>query len=238
MIRTNFNLDYAGYYDRLKRWKERNLQFDDSHLDESFSALYASLYMNDQIELLLMEAKDAMARAGLFRQQAKRLYNLAWKEMKHYTRRIQERINVPIDRFADMMQSMEDQLRPHLQRIYYAVSQSLLSQGVEGERNTVLSKLALVQILCAANHAAVDKFREETRRLVGIESPHLDYLYMARLRKPVLELEAQLEPQIAAFDLTTDGRILQAFNLFASKLLDRQVFRKTLLDTAAEQLTT
>lgn len=232
MIRANFNLDYAGYYDRLKRWKERNLQFDDSHLDESFFALYASLYMNDQIELLLMEAKDAITRAGLFRHTVKYLYNLAWKEMKHYNRRIQERINVPIDRFADMMQSMEDQLRPHLQNLYYAVSQCLLSQGVEGERNTALSKLALVQMLCASNHAAVDKFREETRRLVGIESPHLDYLYMARLRKPVVDLQEEIMPQSAAVDLTADGRILDAFNVFARKMLDRRVFRQVLQEAA------
>lgn len=238
MIRTNFNLDYAGFYDRLKHWKERNLMFDDSGLDESFLVFYASLYMNDQIELLLMEAKDALARAGLFRQRVKYLYNLALKEMKSYDRRLTGRINTTIDRFADMMQSMEDQLRPHLRNVYYAISQAMLRQGVEGERNNALSRLALVQMLCASNRAAVDKFREETRRMFGVESSHLDYLYMERLRKPVADLQEAIEPASKQYDLTADGRIIQAFNVFVRKMLDRKMFSRTLLETAEEQLTT
>lgn len=220
------SLDYVGYYEKLRKWKEKHLTFEEGPLDESLTVKYAALWMNDQIYNLLMEVKERMEKSGIYERMPKRLFNVAWKEMTRYNTLLKGRISIDLYRFAEITQNMEDRLKPDLDRLFFAVSQELLNGGIEGDRNWIIGKLVVVGMLCASTKAVVDSFKRETVRLFGVSSGALDFLYMERLNKAVLKLESEILRNGEGLDFTGNSRIIEAFNVLVIKLLDKEMFKE------------
>ena len=101
--------------------------------------------------------------------------------------------------------------------------------GATGELNSLLSKIVVVGMLSAANKVIVEHFREETARLVGVPSPHLDFLYMERLKDDMSRLDAALFPTLQGIDLTESGEVMKAFNGMVRKMTSKKEFKKAIV---------
>ena len=151
LLNRSLRLDYAGYYDRLNGWKRKNIEFREGELDESLLYKYCGLWMNDQIYRLLMEIEKHLTDSGLYRREAKHHFLEAKKEMRRYNALLPSRHNLTDERFAEVMQNMEDLLKPSLDILCFSVSQQLLHHDLTGELNSLLSKIVVVGMLSAAN---------------------------------------------------------------------------------------
>lgn len=227
-LNRSLQLDYAGYHERMNQWKKRHIEFHEGELDESLTVKYAALWMNDQVYALLMEVKELMVSTGLYRHSAKHIYNKAWKEMERYNSLLRDRLAIDIYRFAGITQEMEDILKPHLDRLVLAISGETLSHGIGGDMGTLLAKTVAINMLCASNKAAVDVFRRETRELFGVFSDALDYLYMGGLNRHVRDLEVEIAPGLDDVSLTDSGKVMEAFNVFVRRLLDKGMFKEAI----------
>ena len=228
LLNRSLRLDYAGYYDRLNGWKRKNIEFREGELDESLLYKYCGLWMNDQIYRLLMEIEKHLTDSGLYRREAKHHFLEAKKEMRRYNALLPSRHNLSDERFAEVMQNMEDLLKPSLDILCFSVSQQLLHHDLTGELNSLLSKIVVVGMLSAANKVIVEHFRKETARLVGVPSPHLDFLYMERLKDDMSRLDAALFPTLQGIDLTESGEVMKAFNGMVRKMTSKGEFRKAI----------
>ena len=228
LLNRSLRLDYAGYYDRLNGWKRKNIEFREGELNESLLYKYCGLWMNDQIYRLLMEIEKHLTDSGLYRREAKHHFLEAKKEMRRYNALLPSRHNLTDERFAEVMQNMEDQLIPSLNVLYYAISQELLDRNLCGERNALLSKIVVVGMLSAANKVIVEHFRKETARLVGVPSPHLDFLYMERLKDDMSRLDTALFPALQGIDLTESGEVMKAFNGMVRKMTSKKEFGRAI----------
>ena len=227
-LNRSLRLDYAGYHERMNQWKRKHIEFHEGELDESLTVKYAALWMNDQVYALLMEVKELMVATGLYRHSAKHIYNKAWKEMERYNSLLRDRIAIDICRFAGITQDMEDMMKPHLDRLVIAISGETLSHGIGGDMGTLLAKTVAINMLCASNKAAVDVFRRETRELFGVSSDALDYLYMECLSQLTRKLEVEIAPGLDDVSLTDSGKVMEAFNVFVRRLIDKETFGKVL----------
>ena len=75
----------------------------------------------------------------------------------------------------------------------------------------------------------VEHFRKETTRLVGVPSPHLDFLYMERLKDDMSRLDAALFPTLQGIDLTESGEVMKAFNTMVRKMTSKREFKKAIV---------
>ena len=89
------------------------------------SLTYIVLFVNDQVYNFEMQLSDHIKGCGLYRQKVKMLINSMDRQMAAYNRQICRIAGVNAEAMALITQSMEDDIKPHIDRYGFTVSQAL-----------------------------------------------------------------------------------------------------------------
>ena len=89
------------------------------------SLTYIVLFVNDQVYNFEMQLSDHIKGCGLYRQKVKMLINNMDRQMAAYNRQICRIAGVIEDAKALNTQSMEDDIKPQIDRYGFTVSQAL-----------------------------------------------------------------------------------------------------------------
>ena len=100
---------------------------------------YISLFINDQIYGYYADMSEVMNKSGLNRHMAKKLFRDMGREIRSYNSMINSAMGDASDFFADSMITMEEDLKPSLERNRWQINQILTDKGVDAERNEIAS---------------------------------------------------------------------------------------------------
>lgn len=210
----------AGQLKRHKNWQEI-----DDETNSLVSALtYVILFMNDQVYNHILMLEEVLKPSKLYRQKTKNVFNIMNSEIKSYNNRICNIAGKQSDILASITQSMEDDIKPHIDKYYYAISQVFLDKGISGDVNRVASYACTVNMLCQVSSISIKDFGKRVCDLYGMENNPLTYLNMAKIEKLSSELSNLVTPKQIKVNLNEEPRIFTAFNCIINSMLNPEVF--------------
>lgn len=210
----------AGQMKRHKDWQE--IEDETNNLVSALT--YVVLFMNDQVYNHILILEDVLKSTKLYRQKTKYVFNIMDSDINSYNSRICNIAGMQSDILASITQSMEDDIKPHIDKYYYAISQVLLDKGVSGEVNRVASYACTVNMLCQVSSISIQDFGKRICDLYGIENNPLTYLNLARIEKLSSELSNLVTPKQIKVNLNEEPRVFAAFNCIINSMLNPKVF--------------
>lgn len=221
-MNKNRNLIAECYFagQRHKDWQE--IEAETNNLVSALT--YVILFMNDQVYNHILILEEVLKPTKLYRQKTKYVFNIMDSEIKSYNNRICNIAGIQPDILASITQSMEDDIKPHIDKYYYAISQLLLDKGVSGTANRVASYACTVNMLCQVSSISIKDFGKRICDLYGIENNPLTYLNLARIEKLSSELSNLVTPKQIKVNLNEEPRVFAAFNCIINSMLNPKVF--------------
>lgn len=234
MINQSFrprNLVAECYFAAERR--NRNLSWEqmDKMTEGMVSSFtYLVLFINDQIYAADMEINEVLPNdPELYRGSARKTYARLHKSIDNFVTVNNSYLGKEGSyATADVLASVEDDMKPHINNLYYAVSQSLLEAGVEGNRNIVASKVAILNMLCQLSRILILEFDRRLRSRFGEGRNPLEVLSQDKHEYLSFNLMEDLVPKSVKVNLSKDDRIDRAFDVFNNKLLHGDFFNKAL----------
>lgn len=203
------------------------------------SFTYLVLFLNDQIYAADMELNEILPGD-------KDLYHGA-------VRKTYARLHKSVDSFqtvnnsylgkeasflmASVLSDVEEDMKPHIDKMYYAVSQILLDAGVSGNTNAIASKAAVMNMLCQVSRLMINEFGNRIWRLFGERDNRLQPLSQDKHEFLSYNLMEEVIPKAIKIDLNGDDRLERAFEAFNTKMLYGNYFSKA-IDNLEKELET
>lgn len=159
------------------------------------SLTYIVLFVNDQVYNFEMQLSDHIKGCGLYRQKVKMLINSMDRQMAAYNRQICRTAGVNAEAMALITQSMEDDIKPHIDRYGFTVSQALHNAGCHEDLNKALSICSTVDMLCQTSQITIRDFFTAISKYAPLAYNPLQYLTMDKMLHFARELTEVLTPQ-------------------------------------------
>lgn len=215
----------AGCYMVGRRKQINDWQEVDEETSGLVSALtYIILFVNDQVYNHVLMLGDVLKPSNLYRQKVKMTFNTIDKEIKAYNFRINDIAGVRSDILASITQSMEDDIKPHIDKYFYAVSNVLLRNGITGVKNQVASLASTINMLCQVSCLCVTDFGNRICTMYHRENNPLTYLKQDRIEKLSEELSNMMVDGVTKINLNDEPTISVAFKCIMSNMLSPKVF--------------
>lgn len=221
-MNKNRNLIAECYFagQRHKAWQE--IEDETNNLVSALT--YIILFMNDQVYNHILILEDVLKPSKLYRQKTKYVFNIMDSDIKSYNSRICNIAGIQSDILASITQSMEDDIKPHIDKYFYVMSQILLDKGISGDVNRVASYACTVNMLCQVSSISIKDFGKRICDLYGIENNPLTYLNLAKIEKLSSELSNLVTPKQIKVNLNEEPRVFAAFNCIINSMLNPKVF--------------
>lgn len=217
------NINYCGYVQAIADYRKEHIN-PLPGITKEHALLYSGLFINDQVYNHLLELKEELKAAGLFRFSAKREFQKAEYEVAKYNMTVIDIVNVSPNIFASVLQDMEDYFMKDIDILKYSISQIMLDHNISGTDNRMASLAMLINILCQSSRVLVKFYREDAYDIFGIYSANMDYLLLPATERYTAELAASISGRSDTPD--NSKRATEAFNVFVTKLLDPDRFGK------------
>lgn len=217
------NINYCGYVQAIADYRKEHIN-PLPGITKEHALLYSGLFINDQVYNHLLELKEELKSAGLFRFSAKREFQKAEHEVARYNMIAIDAVNVPPDVFASVLQDMEDCFLKDIDILKYSISQLMLDHDIGGVDNRIASLAMLINILCQSSKILVGFYRKDAYEIFGIHSDKMDYLLLPVTERYAAELAASISGNDDASG--NPQRATEAFNVFVAKLNDPERFGK------------
>lgn len=215
------NINYCGYVQAIADYRKEHIN-PLPGITKEHALLYSGLFINDQVYNHLLELKEELKAAGLFRFSAKREFQKAEHEVARYNMIAINAANVSPDVFASVLQDTEDCFLKDIDILKYSISQIMLDHDISGINNRIACLSMLINIFCQSSRVLVKFYREDAYEVFGIHSSKMDYLLLPVTERYTAELAASISG-----DGDTSGnteRATEAFNVFVTKLIDPERF--------------
>lgn len=131
------------------------------------SLTYMVLFVNDQVYNYTVSLMEAMRNSEHYRHNAKRTANAIEKEIDAYNTNIFRIAKANKEALAEITQSMEEDVQPHIDRYYYTISQILLDHGVSGMTNRIASLSSTINMLAQMSRITISDFGDRMRWIVS-----------------------------------------------------------------------
>lgn len=146
--------------------------------------------------------------------------------MKHYNTYVTSHLKVNVEALAVITQSMEDDVKPHIDIYRMAISQALLGAGVTGDLNHVIAMASTIDMLCQMSKITIRDFQDAVLRIAPITCNPLRWLSVDKAMHLARQLTGTLTPKDAYVNLNEIPMVETAFQAIANKLLSPEVFEK------------
>ena len=190
------------------------------------SLTYTVLFINDQVYNFEMQLSDHIKKCGFYRQKVMMLVNKMDRHLASYNRQICRTAGVNVEAMALIMQSMENDIKPHIDRYGFTVSQALHNVGCHGELNKAISICSTVDMLCQTSKITIRDFSTSISKYAPLACNPLEYLSMNKILHLVRELTNTLTPKDINLNLNELPEITTAFRAIANNMLKTEVFEK------------
>lgn len=133
------------------------------------SFTYLVLFLNDQIYAADMELNEILpSDKGLYRGSVRKTYARLHKSVDSFQTVNNSYLGKETSYLiASVLSDVEEEMKPHIDNMYYAVSQILLDAGVSGNTNAVASKAAVMNMLCQVSRLMIAEFGNRILRMFG-----------------------------------------------------------------------
>ena len=131
-----------------------------------------------------------------------------------------------VETLAVITQSMEDDIKPHIDKYGFAISQTLLNNGCSGELNHLISIASTIDMLCQTSKITIRDFYISMRKLVPIAVNPLAWLSIDKAMFYARMITDNLTPKDVSINLNDIPAISTAFQAIANKMLSPDVFEK------------
>lgn len=185
------------------------------------------LFLNDQVYNYSILTNEVMINSYLYKHKTKMLFNKLTAEVKRYTGSVFGVTKQHSEDFADITQSMEDDIKPCIEKYYFTISQLLLDKGVTGELNRICSYIMVINMLTRASRFFINEMGNVAKKLGSAHNP-VEYLNMDKINKLTDDLLDEILPKNMVIDEHDNGNIKLAIDVFMKKLLNRDVLGKAL----------
>lgn len=172
------------------------------------SLTYMVLFLNDQVYNYTVSLMEAIRNSEHYRHNAKRTAK-ANKEA-----------------FAEITQSMEEDVQPHIDRYYYTISQILLDHGVSGMTNRIASLSSTINMLAQMSRITISDFGDRMRKIVPLAYNPLSYLALDKVEYLSDRLSSEVTGKDVRINLNEHPGIVKAFTAISNALLRPEVFEK------------
>lgn len=190
------------------------------------SLTYMILFVNDQVYNYTVSLMEAMRNSEHYRHNAKRTANAIEKEIDAYNTNIFRIAKANKEAFAEITQSMEDDIKPHIDRYGFTVSQALHNAGCHEDLNKALSICSTVDMLCQTSQITIRDFFTAISKYAPLAYNPLRYLTMDKMLHFARELTEVLTPKEIHVNLNELPEIANAFQAIANNMLRAEVFEK------------
>lgn len=139
------------------------------------SLTYMVLFVNDQVYNYTVSLMEAIRNSEHYRHNAKRTANAIEREINAYNTNVFRIAKANKEALAEITQSMEEDVQPHIDRYYYTISQILLDHGVSGMTNRIASLSSTINMLAQMSRITISDFGDRMRgdRSFSLQSPIL-----------------------------------------------------------------
>lgn len=192
------------------------------------SLTYIVLFINDQVYNFEMQLSDHIKGCGFYRQKIKMLVNKMDRQMAAYNKQISLTAGVNVEAMALITQSMEDDIKPHIDRYGFTVSQALHNAGCHGDLNKAISICFTVDMLCQTSQITIRDFFTAISKYAPLAYNPLQYLSMDKMLHFARELTDVLTPPQKEIHVNLNElpEIANAFQAIANNMLRVEVFEK------------
>lgn len=124
------------------------------------SFTYIILFLNDQIYASDMELNEILpGDKDLYRGGVRKTYARLHKSVASFQTVNNSYLGKEASfLMASVLSDVEEEMKPHIDNMYYAVSQILLDAGVSGNTNAVASKAAVLNLLCQVSCLMIKEY--------------------------------------------------------------------------------
>lgn len=210
----------AGVKYPVKSWQE----VDEDTRGLVSALTYVVLFINDQVYNHILMLGENLKPSKFYKHKNKMDFNTIDKEIKAYNFRINNIACIQSEVFASITQSMEDDLKHHIDRYYYAVSQVLLNNETTGEANRIASYASTINMLCQVSNLCINDFGKRICDLYRMQNNPLDYLKQEKIEKRSAELSSRMADRATKVNLNEEPSVSMAFMCIMSNMLNPKVF--------------
>ena len=192
------------------------------------STTYMVLFLNDQVYNYSISLMEAIRKSNHYRHTSKKMSNEIEREIKTYNTNVFRIAKANKDALAEITLSMEEDIQPHIERYYYAVSQVLLDNKVSGDTNRIASLSSTINMLCQMSRVTIRDFFEKMSQVVPLAYNPLHYLTLDKVEYLSGLLSNEVTGKEIEVDLSEKPSIIQAFTAITNALLKPEVFTRAL----------
>ena len=132
------------------------------------------------------------------------------------------------DTMADILSSLEEELKPSIDTYMYQVSQYLLDNGISGENNRFASLASTINMLAQTSNITIKVFNDDVCRKFRIANNPLQYLNMDKVKHLSGLITDLFSPKGKTVNLNEVEGIISAFNAFNNRLLYSGAFTRAI----------
>lgn len=189
---------------------------------------YVALFVNDQIYNYSIELESSLQGSGKMRHLVKKTFKDLKLAVENYNRLIFSKLSINADMFADITQSMEEDIKPSIDILMYQISGELLKNGISGATNKASSICVVINVLCQCSKMISKVFKEDVSKQQGFIPTNFDYLCLDTVEKKSLDLSTILINPDQTVDFNKIDSVMMAFEILTRRLLDPKIFQKAI----------
>lgn len=190
------------------------------------SLTYIVLFLNDQVYNSSIDLYENCKITPYYRHGVKKHVNELKKYMEFYNTNICRVANVNVKALALITQSMEDDIKPHIDRYGLTISQILLDNGCCGDLNRIISIASTIDMLCQTSKITIRDFYTAMRKYAPIATNPLNWLSIDKAMFYARRITDNLTPKEVQINLNYIPEISTAFQAIANRMLSSDVFEK------------
>lgn len=196
---------------------------------------YITLFLNDQVYAYEATLEQEIRKSSLFKGSLKYIFNKLHKAVGDYNRLMFRTLKgSQQDTMADILSSLEEELKPSIDTYMYQVSQYLLDNGISGENNRFASLASTINMLAQTSNLTISVFNDTVCKPFRIDCNPLAYLNMDRAKHLSGELSDLLTPGGKPINLNNGKGIAAAFTAFNNRLLYSGAFERAIAGAEKE----
>ena len=190
---------------------------------------YITLFLNDQVYGYEAMLEDEIKKSKLYKGSVKYNFNRLHQSVKEYNRLMMNTLSPgQSELMADILSSLEEELKPSLDTYLYQVSQYLLDAGINGEANRFASIASTINMLAQTSNLTISVFNDTVCKPFRIDCNPLQYLNMDKVKFLSGELGDILTPKREHINLNEGKGIVDAFTSFNNRLLYSGAFERAI----------
>ena len=196
---------------------------------------YITLFLNDQVYGYEAMLEDEIKKSKIYRERIKYCFKRLHQAVKEYNRLMMNTLSTgQSELMADILSSLEGELKPSLDTYMYQVSQYLLDAGINGEANRFASIASTINMLAQTSNLTISVFNDTVCKPFRIDCNPLQYLNMDKLKFLSGELGDILTPKREHINLNEGKGIVAAFTSFNNRLLYSGAFERAIAGAEKE----